>query len=71
MDDFIKCYHLWSGHIGNLQHIYHSNYGNYNFIAGTRCDRCVFYVNESIQICMISEETLPIKADFNHAWRND
>ena len=50
---------------------YHNNYGNYNFIADTQCDRYIFYVNESIQICMISGETLPVKADFNHAWRHD
>ena len=50
---------------------HHNNYGNYNFIADTQCDRYIFYVNESIQICMISGETLPFKADFNHACRHD
>ena len=50
---------------------YHNNYGNYNFIADTQCDRYDFYVNESIQICMISGETFPVKANFNHAWRHD
>ena len=50
---------------------YHNNYGNYIFIADTQCDRYIFYVNESIQICMISGETLPVKADFHHAWRRD
>ena len=29
------------------------------------------YVNESIQFCMITGETHPVKADFNHAWRHD
>ena len=43
---------------------YHNNHGNYNFIADTQCDRYDFYVNESIQICMISGETFPVKADF-------
>ena len=46
---------------------YHNNYGNYNFIAESQCDRYIFYVNESIHFCMISGETLPVKADFNHA----
>ena len=50
---------------------YHNNYGNCNFIADAQCDRHIFYVNESIQICMISGETLPVKADFNQAWRHD
>ena len=27
---------------------YHNNYGNYNFIADTHCDRYIFYVNESM-----------------------
>ena len=31
----------------------------------------VFYVNESIQICMISGKTLPVKADCNHVRRHD
>ena len=44
---------------------YHNNYGKCSFIADTQCDRYIFYVNESIQICMISWETLPVKADFN------
>ena len=43
---------------------YHNSCGNYNFIADTQCDRCVFYVNESIQICLILGETLLVKADF-------
>ena len=50
---------------------YHNNHGNYNFKANTQCDRCIFYVNQSIQICIISGETLPVKADFTHAWRYD
>ena len=44
---------------------YHNNYGNHSFIADTQCDCYIFYVNESIQICMISGETLLVKADFN------
>ena len=50
---------------------YYNNYGNYNFIADTQCDHYIFYVKEPIQICMISRETPPAKADFNHAWTND
>ena len=46
---------------------YHNNYGNYNFIADSQCDRYIFYVNESIQFYLNSGETLPAKADFNHA----
>ena len=46
---------------------YHSDYGNYNFIADSQCDSYIFYANEYIQFCMISWETLPVKADFNHA----
>ena len=50
----------------------HNNNGNYNFIADTQCGRYIFYVNESIQIWVISGETLPVKAaDFDHAWRHD
>ena len=45
--------------------------GNYNFIADTQRDRYIFYVNESIQICMMSGESFPVKVDFNHTWRHD
>ena len=48
---------------------YHNNSGNYNLITNIQCDRYIFYVNESIQFCFISGETLPVKADFNHAWK--
>ena len=44
---------------------YHNNYGNYNFTADTQRYRYIFYVCECIQICMISGETLLVKADFN------
>lgn len=30
-----------------------------------------FYVNESIQLCLISGETLSVKSDFNHARTRD
>ena len=48
---------------------YQNNYGNYNFIADIIF--FFFFKNGSIQFCMISGETLPVKADFNHAWRHD
>ena len=48
--------------------LYHNNYGNYNFITDSRY---IFYVNESFQFYLISVETVPVKADFNHAWRHD
>ena len=50
---------------------YPNNYDNYDFTADLQCDRYIFYVNESIRFCMISGETLPVKVDFNHAWRHD
>ena len=50
---------------------YQNNYGNYNFMADTQCDHYIFYVNEPIQMCMISGEIPPAKARFNHAWTND
>ena len=50
---------------------YHNNYGNYDFITDSQCDCYIFYVNESIQFCMISGETLPFKTDFNHTWRHN
>ena len=40
---------------------YQNNYGNYNFIADIIH---IFFKNGSIQFCMISGETLPVKADF-------
>ena len=43
---------------------YHNNYGNYNFLADWQCDHYVFYINGSIQFCMISGQTLSVKADF-------
>ena len=49
----------------------HNNYDNYDFIADSQCDCYIFYVNESIQFCMISGETLPFKTDFNHTWRHN
>ena len=45
---------------------YHNNYGNCNFIADSLCDSYIFCVNESIQFCLYSGETLPVKADFSH-----
>ena len=50
---------------------YQNNYGNYNFKANSQCNCYIFYVNESIQFCMISGGTLPFKADFNQTLRND
>ena len=43
---------------------YHNNYGIYNFIADTQCDWYIFHTNESIQLCLISRETHPVKVGF-------
>ena len=50
---------------------YHNNYGNDNLIADSQHKRYIFYVNESIQFCIISGETFAVKVGFNHAWRHD
>ena len=42
---------------------YKNNYGNYNFMADSQCDRYIFYMNRSIQFCVISGEALSVKAD--------
>ena len=70
---FLKCKYMCNGGVTLeiYSTFYHNNYGNYNFIADTQCDPYIFHVNESLQICMISGETLPVKTDFNHAWRHD
>ena len=60
--------------LSNLNGYSEENNGNkyLTLIATNECyDRYIFYVNESIQTCTISGETLPVKADFNHAWRHD
>ena len=55
---------------------YRNNYGNYNSIADTQCDHYIFYVNESVQICMISGETLLVGGmikicfSFSHIFNN-